>query len=170
MDEATLHPATDLDTPGLDTEAGTQELAADLFVLLARLNRAGTRACRLPVPPAQARLLAQIDDLGRPRLGELAAADGCSQPTLSAQARRLEASGWVTRERDDQDGRAVRLTLTDSGRATLAVLRHARAANLAPYLAALTPSERTAVVAALPALHQLSATLDVGLMLAGDEG
>ena len=88
------------------------DLGADLLTVVARLNRMATQQSDLPMPYAQARLLAQIEQQGPSRNSELAAADHCSQPTMTTQVQRLEAGGWAARRRDPTDARAVLITPT----------------------------------------------------------
>jgi DNA-binding MarR family transcriptional regulator len=91
------------------------------------------------MPFAQARVLALVDDLGTARVTTLAAADHCSQPSMTAQVQRLEADGLVTRTPDPADARATLVGLTADGAAVLARLRRARGAALAPVLDAVRP-------------------------------
>lgn len=83
-------------------------LGADLLAVVARLNRLATQRIQMPLPAAQARLLATIEAQGEARIGDLAAVDHCSQPTMTTQVRRLEDAGLVTRTADPGDARAVR--------------------------------------------------------------
>ena len=93
------------------------DLGADLLTVVARLNRMATQQSALPMPYAQARLLAQIEQQGPSRISELAAADHCSQPTMTTQVQRLEAGGWVERRGDPSDARAVLVSVTPAGTA-----------------------------------------------------
>jgi DNA-binding MarR family transcriptional regulator len=90
------------------------------------------------------------------RITELAAAQAVAQPTMTVAVQRLEARGLVTRERATDDRRATNVVLTDAGRTTLAARRDARATELSSRLARLTPAQRRALAAALPALHALT--------------
>ena len=74
-------------------------LGNELLRSAARLSRWASRHASFDVPFAQARLLALLDELGPSRVSVLAAADHSSQPTITTQLQRLEASGWV-RSRD----------------------------------------------------------------------
>jgi DNA-binding MarR family transcriptional regulator len=117
-----------------------------------------------------ARVLAQVDgDLSRTsasvlnmlserprRITELAAAQAVAQPTMTVAVQRLEARGLVTRERATDDRRATNVVITDAGREILAARRAQRAAVLQERLAALTPEQRAALAAAVPALNALS--------------
>ena len=117
-------------------------LGDELLGLVARLNRWATRQARLEVPPAQVRLLAQIHELGPARIGDLALADHTSQPTMTAQVRRLEEHGWAKRAADPEDARASLITITALGSEILAGARRSRAEALRPVIDALTPAER----------------------------
>jgi DNA-binding MarR family transcriptional regulator len=116
---------------------------AELLSVIARVNRWATYHADLAIPPAQARLLSQIDTLGAARVGDLARADHCSQPTMTTQLQRLEEHRWVKRDVDPADGRAVLISLTAPGRAVLQDVRRARAAALAPVLSRMSDVERS---------------------------
>lgn len=118
---------------------------ARLLNAAARLNRWATRHAEVRIPPAQARLLSLIDELGPARIGELANADHCSQPTMTTQVQRLEAAGWASRSADSHDARVALIELTDAGRSELERLRASRAAVIAPVVARLSEDERRAL-------------------------
>ncbi|MGI8700019.1 MAG: MarR family winged helix-turn-helix transcriptional regulator [Nocardioidaceae bacterium] len=139
---------------GRDSSAAA-ELGADLLRVVARLHRWATRHADLSLPPGLARLLAQIEELEPSRIGDLAKADHCSQPTMTTQVQRLKALGLVSRTSDPDDGRAVLITLTGAGRAQLADLRTARAAVVAPLVDALDADDRGQLRAALAVLSRL---------------
>ena len=103
--------------------------------------------------------LARLQREGPARRTELAAAEGVSQPSMTALVARLSARGLVRRAPDPTDGRAVVLTLTPAGADLLAQRRVTRTARLAPYLAALSPDELRCIAEALPALHNLAGAL-----------
>ena len=100
-------------------------------------------------------------NLERPmRLGDLAARESVSPPTLTRIVAALEEAGLVVRETDPDDRRAVRVAATDEGAALTAGVRSARSAALHDRMLALTPAERAALLAAVPVIEAL----------AGDEG
>ena len=93
---------------------------------------------------------------GSRRIGDLAAEHGVRMPTMTVQVNRLERDGLVARGRDTSDARVVTVTLTEQGRRALAAGRERRERFLADRLAALSPADRAAIAAALPALHRLT--------------
>jgi len=133
------------------------DLGADLLTVVARLNRMATQQSDLPMPYAQARLLAQIEQQGPSRISELAAADHCSQPTMTTQVQRLEAGGWAARRRDPTDARAVLVSVTAAGAAALTRTRAARAAVVAPHLERLDAEHRAVLADAVEILRGLLA-------------
>ncbi len=147
---------TDPDPGPPDGASGDDALGDDLLGVVARLQRWATRHADLPVPTAQLRLLALLEDLGQARIGDLGRADHCSQPTMSAQVQRLEALGWVERIVDGSDARASLLMLSHAGHQILTSGRRARTLAVAPLLASLSPAERRAVARAV---HILDAAL-----------
>ena len=130
-------------------------LGADLLAVVARLNRLATQRIQMPLPAAQARLLATIEVHGEARIGDLAAVDHCSQPTMTTQVRRLEDAGLVSRSVDPGDARAVRIRITAQGRRTLNAVRADRAAAIEPQLAMLEPGDRQVLVDAVQVLRRL---------------
>jgi DNA-binding MarR family transcriptional regulator len=130
-------------------------LGADLLAVVARLNRLATQRIQMPLPSAQARLLATIESQGEARIGDLAAVDHCSQPTMTTQVRRLEDAGLVTRTVDPGDARAVRIRITPEGMRTLTAVRTDRAAAIEPQLAQLDPADRKVLADAVEVLRRV---------------
>src|ERR1700723_3893854 len=147
-------------TSSVTTQRGAAEeavagLGADLLAVVARLNRLATQRIQMPLPSAQARLLATIEAQGEARIGDLAAVDHCSQPTMTTQVRRLEDAGLVSRTVDPGDARAVRIRITPEGMRTLNAVRADRAAAIEPQLAMLEPADREVLVDAVQVLRRL---------------
>jgi DNA-binding MarR family transcriptional regulator len=145
----TASPVHDVDDDQLT------ELAVDLLVTSARFARLATRETRATIPHALWRALSQIDELGPLRISELAQADRCSQPTATTTVQRLEQRGWVRRATDPDDSRAVRISVTDAGRAELETNRRTAGEHLARRMARLSPDQRAALAAGVRALHDL---------------
>jgi hypothetical protein len=70
----------------------------------------------------------------------------------------LEQGGYLIREADPQDRRAVQVSATDRGTDLVVGLQSARSAGLRERIAALSPEERRRLEAALPALEALAGT------------
>ncbi len=147
--------------PLVSAPSSAPALGSRLLSAVTRLNRWATRAADLEGLPAQARLLGQLDELGPARIGDLARADHCSQPTMTGQVQRLETSGLVLRRRDPDDARACLVELTDDGRAALARVRAARSAAVAPVVERLHEEERAALRAAITSLERLLEAADL---------
>jgi len=153
MNVSTAADATDaVAVAGAEPPPG---LGADLLAVVARINRLATQRIQMSLPAAQARLLATIEAHGEARIGDLAAVDHCSQPTMTTQVRRLEDAGLVTRTVDPGDARAVRIRITDEGMRTLTEVRTDRAAAIEPQLALLPPADRQVLADAVKVLRQL---------------
>jgi DNA-binding MarR family transcriptional regulator len=135
-------------------------LGSDLLSVVSRLNRLATQRTRLPLPWAQTRLLSTIEDHGQTRISDLAAADHCSQPTMTTQVRRLEDAGLVTRNVDPGDARAVLIRITPEGVRVLAEARTKRAAVIDPLLEHLDPDQRRMLADAVDVIRDILVRAD----------
>jgi DNA-binding MarR family transcriptional regulator len=152
MNARTTHHSPGVEAVNTRREAS---LGADLLAVVARLNRLATQRIQMPLPAAQARLLATIEANGEARIGDLAAVDHCSQPTMTTQVRRLENAGLVARTADPADARAVRIRITPEGMGTLNAVRADRVAVIDPQLAMLKPADRRVLAEAVEVLRRL---------------
>src|SRR5919107_6154398 len=100
-----------------------QQLGEELISTAARMVRWAPREQGPQISLAAARLLARLNDNGPTRISDLAAAERCSQPTITNHIKRLEASGLVDRHVDPADARAWIIGLTESGEQQLAGMR-----------------------------------------------
>lgn len=128
-----------------------------LRIALGRVSRFLDRQSRGDrLTRTQASVLATVMRLGPIRISELAEIEGVNPTMLSRIVAKLEDAGLLRRLADPADGRAVRVEVTDAGRAEQLRLRAERTELLAARLAAL-PRERAAeLLAALPALESLA--------------
>jgi DNA-binding MarR family transcriptional regulator len=94
---------------------------------------------------------------GPMRLTELTASEQVTQSAITQIVTRLEQDGLVERQRDPSDGRAVLVHITPAGAAIIDGRRAERMARLAELAGRLTPADRAAIAAALPALARLVA-------------
>lgn len=107
-----------------DEQGVLEELVREIYALGA-MNREVQRRAVPEHPPACLQALAAIARNGARRVSDIADRLRIDLSVASRQVAVLEASGWVTREPDPEDGRARRLTATDAGLAVLAAA-HAR--------------------------------------------
>lgn len=110
----------------------------------------------LGVTSTQASLLGAIYRAGSIGLGELAAREHMSAPTLVGHVDKLQALGLLARSRSDpNDRRRVTLQLTPVGEDVLKTLRERRTAWLTARLEMLSPDDLAAVEAAIEPLSRL---------------
>ena len=146
------HPAGPSDGTELD-----EELTARLRAAVARLHRRLRQEALGGLSPAQASLLASVNRLGSPSLGELAVAEQVQPPTMTRLAAGLEAAGLVVRWPDPADRRIARVRLTAQGRQALLGIRQLKNAFLARRLADLDPVDQAAVPELVALLEHLVA-------------
>ena len=123
----------------LNEAPATPDLATALFAVMHQVRRAPARRPGRPVGdhhPGQPREHATL------RLSDLAGHLCLDVSTVSRHARTLEDRGYVARADDPADGRAVQLTLTESGRAVLEAAFRNRQAWLDRSLADWSAAER----------------------------
>jgi DNA-binding MarR family transcriptional regulator len=89
------------------------------------------------------------------RVGEAASELHLAPNSVSALVHILLSQKLIERERDSEDRRVVRLSVSDEGRAVLRAWRAQRRAAWADAIAQLSTEERQTVAAALPALRHL---------------
>jgi DNA-binding MarR family transcriptional regulator len=93
---------------------------------------------------------------GGPRtIGELAAAEQVTAPTMTRLVAGLEAEGYVTRKADRTDRRAVQLSATAKGRRALEAGRHRRVQHVLELLAGLDAGEEAVVAEAVELLERV---------------
>ncbi len=144
-------PGGDAGTPADDTE-----LAARLGLAAARLTRHLRRRLSGNLSLSQLSALHLIERAGPLAIGELAEAEGAAAATMTRIVDALERDGYVRRRGSTTDRRSVMLSVTAKGRRLVQRRRRSRTAYVATRLARLTPAERRALAAALPALERLS--------------
>lgn len=121
-------------------------LAEQLLRLTRRLHRSQKRQLQsadIAITPAQSRLLRTVAHYERPpRMADLAERLEVVPRAVTSLVDGLEAVGRVRRVPDPANRRVTRIELTDTGRATLRALRHARRAAAEDVLAPLTKEQR----------------------------
>ena len=144
--------------PDRDSNDAVSILAAALRPALLRAARHLRReAQKAGVSALDAQILGVIRK--RPGIGggELADFEQMTRPSMSGHLKRLEESGWISRDPVSvEDRRRVGVRLTPSGEAALAAIQQRRNDWLAAKLDALTPEDRAALAAAAGPLARLA--------------
>lgn len=126
----------------------------DLLYLFVRANKlihtaADEAMSRHGVRVGQNRVLAALWERDGLTPGEVAARVHLSTPTVVNTATRMEEAGLLTRVRDPDDGRLVRLHLTERGRAAREPIEEERRRLMEHATATLTEEERRHLRSAL---------------------
>jgi DNA-binding MarR family transcriptional regulator len=91
------------------------------------------------LPAASIVLLEHLEAAGAQRASRIAAFQKIGVPALTPRIKDLEAAGMIRRDIDPVDARASLISLTDTGRVTLARIRGARCGILAEALHDMDP-------------------------------
>jgi DNA-binding MarR family transcriptional regulator len=142
-------------------EAGeeTDEVARLRGAIGALARRLRPTEATAGMTPTQISVLLSIVAHGPLRAGTLAEHEGLNPTMLSRVLAILCERGLVRRIADASDRRATLVEATASGRKLRERMRRERNAKLEPLLDELTAKERSAIVAALPALESLAELL-----------
>ncbi|MET3721853.1 MULTISPECIES: MarR family transcriptional regulator [unclassified Arthrobacter] len=129
----------------------THSLFDALHPLLRKLNAERT------ISPGKVGVLRHLAEHGRATTSELATVVRVSPQAISLSARELEGLGYVVRVADPADRRRAWLELTEAGRQKLHLELSAGRGWLDRAIKErLTPAERKALAAAIPALRNLA--------------
>lgn len=137
------------------------ELAHALPERIWLLGRLFWRRGQRDITRTEAGLLNSLSD-GPRRITELADLEGLAQPTVTLLVGRLEERGWVTRERDPDDRRAVLVSHTPSGLSALEQMRSESRMMMHEHISALEEHEVHSLVAANAALAALVEQIQQG--------
>ena len=133
----------------------TQETAARLRRAVTRLHRRLRASALGGVSPALASLLASVERLDAPTLGELALAEQVTPPTVTKAVQSLEESGLLACAPDPDDRRSTRVRLTAAGRREVATIRRRKTEFLEGALRELSPADRRRADDAVAFLERL---------------
>ncbi len=139
---------------------GLHTLGEDLVTTAARVVRWVPKSDSFTLSLAAARILARLSDDGPTRISDLAAAERCSQPTITNHVKRLEALQLVDRRTDARDARAWIIDLTEKGRRELTVIRDSLGTSIEPYLARMSRRDLKALREGIEAIRRLMALDD----------
>jgi DNA-binding MarR family transcriptional regulator len=107
------------------------------------------------VRPSYGSVLVPLFEEDGRRLGDIARAARLSKQGVTGLVSQCEQAGLVARERDPDDGRAFRITLTARGRKLRAVAEQELAALDEEIVAALGSRKRNALLEALKGVMEL---------------
>ncbi len=137
------------------------EVAHELPERIWLLSRLFWRRGQRDITRTEAGLLNSLSE-GPRRITELAELEGLAQPTVTLLVGRLEERGWVSRERDPADRRAVLVTASEAGRSALEQLRCESRAMMREHIAAMHDHEVDSLIAAVDALGTLVEAIQQG--------
>ena len=132
------------------------EVAGRLRLSITRLARILRQQDQLGLTPTLTAALATIGREGPLTLGELAASEQVSPPTVTRVVGKLETAGLVHRRPDPRDGRVSRVELSPAGRRQLETGRTRRTAWLATRLRDLPPEDLVRLEEAAGVLERLT--------------
>jgi DNA-binding MarR family transcriptional regulator len=137
-------------------EVNAKELLQSVvaFVRSFGLHKPDQTPCGQPVAVAEAHALMDLATFGSMRQGELAARLHLEKSTVSRLVRQMEAHGWIQRNFDRHDGRAVLIRLTRKGRETAGELSQVHQEKFARILAAIPEDKRSMVVEAISIMER----------------
>ncbi|HEX4198086.1 MAG TPA: MarR family transcriptional regulator [Caulobacteraceae bacterium] len=110
----------------------------------------------LGVSPTRFSALAGLAFEGPGNVGDLAAFERVSRPSMTRLVRDMERDGLVLRLPDPDDGRGVRVRITEKGRALVEAVRARKIALVEVHLRGLEPQALTAIGSSFAALDELA--------------
>lgn len=137
----------------------SERLARDVRMALGRISRRLRRlyADAEPGPGFLAlAVMSRLERIGAASPGNLSGDEGVTSAAIATCLAHLEALGYVTRRRDETDGRRVVVALTAAGQQTLRRRDDASVERIARVLEALSAKERKALAAAVPVLERMA--------------
>ena len=137
------------------------QISNQLLAAAALLTRLIGRHLRGEMSRSEAGLLNTLRG-GPRRITELAELESLAQPTMTLLVKRLEQQGLVARDRADEDGRVVLVSLTPAGETALEGFIAEAGAILREYLAESPDEQLEALAAATEALEGLVTVLQRG--------
>ena len=120
----------------------TERLIDHMLELYHLIRRASHPVRRDEITQEQYWLMRRLSCAGAQSIGELADALGITSSSATTACKRLEKAELVIRERQLDDERMVRVSLTDAGRERIAVWQQQRRELLARLLAPLDTHEQ----------------------------
>ncbi|WP_159824291.1 MarR family winged helix-turn-helix transcriptional regulator [Arthrobacter sp. 9AX] len=143
---------------GNTTESITPDtLAIELRTAVMRTSRRlRVEATGEVITPGQYTVLAQLNGSGPTTLRELAEREHVQAPSMTRIVNALADQGFVSRAANPDDGRQVRVDITDAGKAVLEEARNQRTAWLAQRVAGLSEADRLILSQAAHIMQEMS--------------
>jgi DNA-binding MarR family transcriptional regulator len=117
------------------------DLAARLRQAVTRVNRRLRVTSLGEISPAQASMLASVELLDAPTLGDLAAAEQIQPPSVTRLVKGLAEAGYLVQKTDANDRRSTRVGITPRGKKALTEIRDRKTQFLNSKLSALSAKE-----------------------------
>lgn len=133
-----------MDPDGSPRGSSLLRLETEVGALVRRVRRVVRERAQMvdaSLLPASYLLLLHLDGSGPQRAADLAEALDVDKGAISRQVAHLIALGLVSKAKDPDDGRALRLTLTPAARERLEEVRQARLAWVGEQLGDWSPDE-----------------------------
>lgn len=120
----------------------TENLAEDLLMLWRLLRGLSHPVRRAEITPEQYWLLRLLSHASSLSISELAHELGIAASSATVACKRLEKAGLLTRERQADDERMVRVALTEQGRSRIEAWRRRKREALTDMLSVLNQDEQ----------------------------
>jgi DNA-binding MarR family transcriptional regulator len=120
----------------------TERLVEDLLTLWRLLRNLSSPVRRAEMTPEQYWLLRLLNRTGPLNISELANELGIAISSATVSCKRLEKAGLLTRERQSDDERVVRVALTEKGLAQIDAWRQRKREALTYWLSVLDAQEQ----------------------------
>jgi DNA-binding MarR family transcriptional regulator len=120
----------------------TKETAARLRRAVTRMNRRLRHSSLGGISPAQASMLASIEKLANPSLGDLAVAEQMKPPSVTRIAQSMQEAGLIVCVPDADDRRCTRVQLSALGRKEIAAIRRRKTEFLEKKLLSLSDGDQ----------------------------
>lgn len=120
----------------------TNETAARLRRAITRLNRRLRQSSLGGISPAQASMLASIEKMANPSLGDLAIAEQMKPPSVTRIAQSMQEAGLIVCAPDLIDRRCTRVHLSALGKKEVAAIRKRKTEFLEQKLVSLSDGDQ----------------------------
>jgi DNA-binding MarR family transcriptional regulator len=148
---------TQAKNPATADPTAPDALAIDLRTAVMRTSRRlRVEATGDVITPGQYTVLALLNGSGPSTLRALAESEHVQAPSMTRIVNALADQGFVTRSAHPDDGRQVRVDITDAGRQVLAEARSQRTAWLALRVAGLSGEDRLILSQAARIMQEMS--------------